>query len=107
MRKIDNTMIDDDTLEDLWEKSDTYGVMRPNIDLTCKLGQDLNVDLVFLYAYYWDNEAHGWDIDIYLVDVLDRSSYQKTGKYSFSNIHYGTKTFIERFFTAYTKDNLQ
>jgi hypothetical protein len=79
---------------------------NPNIDLICRIGQKIEIDLVLLYSFLWGSQGHGWDTFIYIVDVKNKKIYSKNYSIDYSSVHYGIKAFTEKFFATYEKDHL-
>ena len=105
-KRIGNSIINGDTIDDLWVRKGFFSGKNPNIDLICRIGQKIEVDLVLTYSFLWDSQGHGWDINIYFVDVKNKKSYSKNYSISIYSVAFGIKTLTEKFFAAYEKDNL-
>ena len=107
IKKIENSIIDDSIIDDLWIKNSTRSGRSPNIDLVCRLGLILEVDFVLMYSFIWDNSGLVWDTHVYLIDVINRESYSKSEYFSYVSLHNAIIGFTEKFFYAYERDNLK
>jgi len=104
-KMIDDSIMDGDTISDLWIRNGFSSGKIPNIDLICQLGQKMEVDRVLMYSFLWDDQGHSWDTYIYIIDVKVKKSYSKTDSFSYMGLHHGINTFTEKFFAAYENEN--
>jgi len=107
IKKIENSIIDDSIIDDLWIKNSTHSGRSPNIDLVCRLGLILEVDFVLMYSFIWDNSGLVWNTHVYLIDVIKRESYSKSDYFYYGSLHQDIIGFTEKFFYAYERDNLK
>jgi hypothetical protein len=104
IRAIGPDLIGKKVRDQIWVKESFFSLDRkPDFDLVQKLGEQLNVGFVTMSSFIYDNDAHGWDSQIYLIDVAQRRTYTKTSHFNYSSFNTAVKGFIENFFDEYDK----
>jgi hypothetical protein len=103
-RGIGPDIIDKKVRDQLWSKESFFSLDRkPNFNLVRKLGEQLNVGFVTMSSFIYDDGAHGWDSQVYLMDVAQGRTYTKATHFNYSSFNTGIKEFIDNFFDEYDK----
>jgi hypothetical protein len=76
VKKIDDSVINSNTVDDLWLKKSSSQKNKPNVKLVCQIGSKLNVDGV-LMLYFDVKKLH---VEIYVKKIIIYLIDIKTGK---------------------------
>ena len=105
IKMMDNTIIDDKVINELWIKKSIWSDTKPNVDLIYDISNKLGIDFAVTYTFIWDDTGHGWDSSLYIIDVKDKKIYSKNDSFSMFSVHNDLRSFAEKVFLAYEIEN--
>lgn len=85
-KNISDDLLREDVIDDLWFRRSAFSEVEPNIDLICRVGRELQVDVVLMYdlfvssfsEVFWQSHGHHF-MRVFLINLKTKEKYYAKG----------------------------